>query len=250
MRYTVPRSCRRTDVVPLVLSFVLPTLLSSLLLACGEAAPERGRIAGRVLFQGSPPDAAPLDMSSVPVCESLHDGPVTERSLVVGAEGGLAQTFVVLRGITADAAPAPPEEPAVLTQRNCLFEPRVVGVQVGQPLLVRNADPTYHNVVAEPEANPGFDLSQPFEGMESRVVFEQPELMIPVRSNAHPWMEAWLCVVEHPWFAVTGEDGSFSLDSVPPGDYRLEVRHEELGRQETPITVTTDQTTEVELAFD
>jgi hypothetical protein len=229
---------------------VLMLLLSPLLLtACGERPPVRGSVSGRVTFEGEAPKPEDLDLSSAPICASLHEGPVPDRKIRVGPEGGLADAFVVVENPPAGAVPPAPEEPVVLRQRGCLFEPRVLGVRVDQPLVVRNEDPTYHNVVAEPEVNPGFDLSQPFEGMESRMVFEQPELMIPVRSEAQPWMKAWLCVVDHPWFAVTGEDGGFVLEDLPAGDYTLEVRHEVLGRRQVSVTVPPGGTAEVTVAF-
>lgn len=228
---------------------LVPLLLPLLWTACSEKPPVGGGVSGQVLFDGEAPESEVLDLSPAPICASLHDGPVLDRKIRVGPDGGLAGAFVVLRNVATDAAPPPPEEPVVLRQRGCRFEPRVLGVRAGQPLVVRNEDPTYHNVVAEPEVNPGFDLSQPFEGMESRVVFEKPELMIPVRSEAHPWMTAWLCVVDHPWFAVTGDDGGFSLEPVPPGDYTLEVWHEELGWREAQVTVAPGEPVTVDVHF-
>lgn len=222
-----------------------PPLLALLILAvaglglqaCSPGTGEQGvRVEGRVVHGGEAPEAEALDFSSAPTCASLHPDPVEVRDLRLGPAGGLADALVVLRGLAAQAPP-PPQEPVVLEQRGCLFHPRMVALRAGQPLLVRNLDPTYHEVVGEPEENPAFDLTQPFEGMETRLIFESPETMIRVRSGVHPWMEAWISVLPHPWFAVTQENGGFVLEGVPPGEYRLEVHHGELETVVRDLTV-------------
>lgn len=249
---------RRSDRRPSVAVALVLVLAGAT--ACDPTAPPNatGRIDGIVRYSGDAPERRRLDMSSAPICASLHDGPAFEERLVLGEAGGVADAFVHVvaapAGATGDGTATAggsvvDGDRKVLEQRNCLYHPRVLGVEVGEPLLVRNLDPTYHNLVAEAERNPELDISQPFEGMEELVRFETPEVMIPVRSAVHPWMRAWIGVVDHPYFAVTGADGTFSLEGLSPGTYTLEAWHEALGRRSVEITVEAGAVSEARIRF-
>ena len=90
----------------------------------------------------------------------------------------------------------------------------------------------------------------PFEGMEITKTIDQPEVMIPLKCDVHPWMVGYVGVLNHPYFAVTGEDGSFEIKNLPPGDYEIEAWHEKLGVQSQKITLKAQETKELEFSFE
>jgi plastocyanin len=199
-------------------------------------------VTGRVDFVGTPPPRR--QVGSSPTC-----GPVFDQS-VVTREGRLANVLVYLDGPPASTGVDRPA--AVLDQEGCVFVPRVLAVQVGQPLEMRNGDPMRHNVHYRPDANP--DQNHYFADDEAQPEFDvftrpQPE---PVRfvCDIHPWMVAWVGVLPHPFFDVTGETGEFRIDDVPAGEYEVVAWHELLGERREPIVVADAGEIMVELSFD
>lgn len=207
-----------------------------------------GTVSGTISFTGAAPEPEPLDMSEEPECADAYgdEGPTRER--VVVQDGRLGNVFVYVReGLQRDF-PAP-GEPVVLDQEDCRYDPHVLGIQAGQPLTIRNSDPVLHNVNTQPERNRGFNISQPQAGMETERQFSAPEVMIPVRCDVHGWMEAYIGVTGHPYYAVTGPDGSFELENLPAGDYVIEAWHEQYGTQTQNVTVVAQETSEIEFGF-
>ena len=123
------------------------------------------------------------------------------------------------------------------TSRAAGTSPHVIGLQVGQPLEVRNSDGTLHNVHAVPKVNREFNFGQPTKGMKSTRTFDKVEVMVPFRCDVHGWMNAYAGVLAHPFFAVSKADGTFEIKGLPPGSYTVEVWHEQLGTQTTKVTV-------------
>ena len=117
----------------------------------------------------------------------------------------------------------------VLDQQKCRYVPRVLGVQVGQALTIRNSDSLLHNVRAEAQINQPFDVGTPIQGMEIKRTFSTREVMVPFKCNVHAWMNAYVGVLEHPFFAVSDDSGRFSIPHLPPGTYTIEVWHETAG---------------------
>jgi plastocyanin len=144
-----------------------------------------------------------------------------------------------------------PTEAAVLDQKGCRYVPHVLAAMVGQPVEFRNSDPTMHNVHMQPTVagNQQVDISQPPNGGTMRHNFAKPELMLPVRCNNHPWMQAFLNIAPNPFFAVTGDDGHFVIHGLPPGNYTLVAVQEQLGQQQANVTVTTHQTATADFSF-
>ena len=206
-------------------------------------------ISGTVMFTGTPPANPTIDMSEEQACREGYSDAPTDPVVMV-SDGHLANVFVrVTGGLPEGAAPPRPSEPAVIDQDGCLYHPRVVGVMVGQQLEIRNSDPVLHNIKAVPTANRGFNISQPQEGMTSTRTFNTPEIMVPLECNVHGWMNAYVGVVAHPYFATSGEDGTFSISGLPAGTYTLEAWHEQFGTRTGTVTVTEGGTGTVDFTF-
>jgi plastocyanin len=209
-----------------------------------------GTIEGTVKLSGKAPERIEIDMAQDPACAMSPEGKnLTEGMLAKG--GKLANVYVYVKDGLGNKVYAAPQEPAVLDQKGCRYVPHVLGAMVGQQVEFRNSDPTMHNVHMQPTVggNQQFDISQPPNGGTTRHAFAQPELMIPVRCNNHPWMQAFLNVAPNPFFAVSGEDGRFTIHGLPPGTYTLAAVQEQLGQQQTTVTVPAHATAAAAFTF-
>jgi plastocyanin len=231
--------------IPAVIAFVV-ALHASTIVGDDIAVASRGggdargliTITGYVRFEGSPPAAQPIDMAADPYCASAHAAqPAVAKAIDVGAEGRVRGAVVYVKQGLPAQRPTTPTQPVVLDQRGCMYEPHVVALQVGQTLVIRNSDATLHNVHVSPQSNRGFNLGQPIRGLEAKRVFDKAEVGIKVACDIHGWMGGAIAVFDHPWFAVTADDGTYSLQGLPPGDYVVEVWHETLGTQTQRVTV-------------
>lgn len=210
---------------------------------------EAAVITGVVHFEGAAPAGEPIDMRDEPTCAAKHgDAAPTRQPVIANANGTLRNVFVYVKEGLGDRRFATPAEPVVLDQDGCVYIPHVMGVQAGQPIAIRNSDGLLHNVNARAQTNPPFNLSQP-RSMEMQRTFNRPEIMIPVRCDVHGWMEAYIGVVDHPYYTVTGEDGAVRLDNLPPGTYTIEAWHERYGTQTTQITVGPQESAEITFTF-
>lgn len=207
-----------------------------------------GDITGTVSFTGTPPEPSAVDMADEPVCSDKYSSPPMTQEVIVN-DGMLANVFVYVReGLEGMTFPTP-DDGVRIDQDGCRYIPHVSGVMVGQDLIFENSDGIMHNINATPSENRGFNFSQPVE-METTRTFSTPEVMVPVRCDVHGWMSAYVGVLSHPYHAVSGEDGSFDLSTLPPGDYVIEAWHERYGTQTANVTVATGETAEVSFTFD
>jgi hypothetical protein len=138
----------------------------------------------------------------------------------------------------------------VLAQEGCTYRPHVFGIQVGQTLDIVNGDETLHNVHATPSRNGEFNLAQTSKGSRNTRVFRTHEVLVPFKCDVHKWMKAYVGVVEHPFFAVTGRDGSFALQGLPPGTYTIEAVHEKLGTQMHSVTLAATGSLAIAFSFE
>ena len=196
-----------------------------------------GDITGKITLKGTPPKEVVLPLD--PMCSQTRkagETPPTTRFYVVDANGGLADVFVSLKSVTGTFALdkiaelfvfEPPETPVIIDQVGCEYVPYVLAVQAGQKIVVKNSDPVFHNVHPTPrvEGNPESNKAQLPNGKDLHFVFNQPEKFLRFKCDVHRWMFAYVNVVAHPFFAISGEDGSYTIKNVPPGDYEIEAIH-------------------------
>ena len=207
-----------------------------------------GAVTGRVTFAGTPPQAAALRMDSDPNCVR-PGGNATDESVVVGEGGALQNVFVYVKDGLGNLRFPVPSNALVLDQKGCRYVPHVMGAQVGQTVEVLNSDPMLHNVHAVPAANQEFNTGQPLPGMKHTHRFSTREVMVPFKCDVHPWMRAYIGVLDHPYFAVTGPGGTFELKGLPPGTYTIEAWHETLGTQTQSVTIAPQETGNVAFSF-
>ena len=202
------------------MKYNLPILTAVVLFAIAPRSALSADITGKVSLKGTPKPEITLPLGDI--CGKLNPNKVTTRHYVVGADGGLANVFVYLKD--AKAAPATGESP-LLDQIGCIYEPYVMGVVAGQSFKVKNSDPTLHNVHSTPKINKEFNFGQPLKDQVNEKVFDQPEILVRMKCDVHPWMFAYIGVTENPYFAVTDKDGNFKISGVPDGKYTVVAYH-------------------------
>ena len=217
---------------------------SLLLLSLGIFAAQiasAGDITGVISLKGTPPAARELTpIKDDPNCAAMYPGALPKTMFyVVGATGELADVIVSLKGVPSQVANAS-VAPAVLDQKGCLYYPQILAVQTGQKVIVKNSDPCVHNVHTKPTANPEANQVQMPGGADLTFTFDKPEPFLKFQCDVHPWMFAWVTVVDSPYFAVSDKDGKFTIKNVPPGKYTLEAAHRKLGTQTADIEVKAD----------
>lgn len=209
-----------------------------------------GTITGTIHFTGAAPRRIAIDMAQDPACTYASKTPNLTEQYVVN-KGKLANVFIYVQSGLGANRYAPPTAPVVLDQKGCRYTPHVIGVMAGQPVEFRNSDPTMHNVHPAPTTpgNAEFDVSQPPMDGTQQHVFTMPELMIPVRCNNHPWMEAFINVADSPFYAVSDTDGHFEIHGLPPGTYTLAAIHEKMVSKTVQITVPEKSTVQADFTF-
>jgi plastocyanin len=220
-------------------------VLSLFALANAEAA----TIAVKAPFEGQAPAAETLKADADPNCALMHPQGISSDAVIVNANGTLKNVFVYVKeGVSGKFET--PKTPVVFDQKGCMYSPKVFGIQTGQPLEIVNSDDTLHNVHALPANSQQFNLGMPIKGMKLKKSFSKPEVMVKIKCEVHPWMGAYAGVVDHPFFGVTGDDGSAQIADLPPGQYVLEAWHEKYGTQLQTVTVgAEDETQEVSFAY-
>ncbi len=199
-------------------------------------------------FEGQAPVVNKIKADADPKCKLMHPEGITPDQIVVNSNGTLKNVFVYIKeGLSGKTFEAP-KQAVVFNQEGCQYHPKVFGIQVNQPLEIVNSDDTLHNVHALPTQSQSFNLGMPIKGMKLKKTFTKPEIMVKIKCEVHPWMTAYAGVLDHPYFAVPGDDGAAAIKGLPPGDYVLEAWHEKYGAQTQKVTVT-DKDQEVSFTF-
>ncbi len=205
-------------------------------------------IKGVVMLEGTPPKNEPIRMNADPVCVKENTTPQFQETYEVN-DGKLANVFVYVKDGLGNYVFDVPTEPAKIDQMNCRYHPHVFGMRVGQKLEIINSDPTLHNIHALPKANAEFNNGQPLQGMKMEHVFTAKEVMVPFKCDVHGWMNAYVGVLDHPYFAVTDQNGAYELKGLPPGTYTIEAWHERMGPMTESVTVGQKETKDVNFTF-
>jgi plastocyanin len=212
---------------------IASSLATFLLALCCAGACAAGAIRGTVIFGGAVPAQKKVDVTiDQYVCGTDKD----PGDLLVSPRKELRNAVVWIDNPPADRASPSPADKVAMDQQGCLFVPRVVVVQAGGTVDFLNSDRLLHNIHATPKLNVSFNRTQP-KNRTIPVTFAKPEI-VRINCDLHAWMVAWVVVAAHPFYAVTGADGQFAFDNLPPGQYKLNVWHERLGTAVASVTVT------------
>lgn len=236
-------------------------ILAGLLMVwgCGTKSPDSklppatgkmgtGVITGKVSLIGKIPARKKIDMGADPICQGQHPQPVYDQTVVADSQGNLANVLVYVSG--GAAVYAPPTTPVTLLQKGCRYEPHVFGVQAGQKLDVFNEDATMHNVHALDADGTGFNVAQGENGDETEQEFMGPEMPVTLKCDVHGWMRCYGGVFTHPFFAVTGKNGTFQIKGLPAGIYDLTTWQEKYGfSNPQTVTIQDGETQKVDFKF-
>tara|TARA_B110000438_G_scaffold24346_1_gene22548 strand:+ start:7510 stop:8196 length:687 start_codon:yes stop_codon:yes gene_type:complete len=206
-----------------------------------------GEIKGRVKYIGKSPKAKRIRMDADPVCAASHQEAAKAESFVVDADGNMANVIVYLKGV--EYSGKTPSNEVIIDQKGCVYSPHVLGVQAGQPLKILNSDATMHNIHGLPKINKEFNFGMPKSLKQKTVTFNKAEDVFVIKCDVHPWMKSYTQVFDHPYFAVSGSDGSFSISNVPDGTYEAIAWQEKFGSKRIMTQSVTVKSGDAELNF-
>jgi len=210
-------------------------------------------ITGTATFKGTQPAEVPIAaVKENPDCGKFHNTTPTTHHYVVGPKGEFANVVVYLESpsisgkSTGESAP-----PVLLDQQGCEYSPAIFAVQTGQKITVKNSDPVPHNVHDKPtvEGNKEMNNLQMPGSADLTFTFTKPEMFLKFQCDVHPWMFSWVSVFDHPYFAVTGPDGTFKIANVPPGKYIIHAEHRKAGKPKQEIEVKEGVNAQVSFTF-
>lgn len=213
-----------------------------------SAQVQAASVSGKAAFSGTAPAPEAIKMDADANCKAMHAEGMNADDVIINANGTLKNVFIYVKEGLSGKFEAP-KTPVQLDQHGCMYTPKVLGVMAGQPIEIINSDDTLHNVHALPKNSPQFNLGMPLKGMKIKKSFAKSEVMIKVKCDVHPWMASYIGVLDHPFYAVTGEDGSFEIKDLPAGTYVIEAWHEKFGVQTQNITIDDAGKADVDFQF-
>jgi len=194
------------------------------------AADNGGTITGTVKYDGTAP--APKKVEVTKDKEVCGLKPHFDEDLIVSSSGGIANAVVVLKDAKGTVTPGQVK----FDQKGCDYQPHVLAFPAGSTVDIMNDDGILHNIHTYSKVNPPFNMAQPKFKKEIQQKIDKPEI-IKVSCDAHGWMHGWWYVTDTPYFAVTDDNGNFTIKDVPPGNYTIEVWQEKLGTQDQKVDV-------------
>ena len=216
------------------------------------SAAATGSITGTVKLDGAAPHMKGIDMSKDPYCSKAHESsPAKMENVVASSSGGLQNVVLYIsEGLSGSETSATPSEKPKVDQHGCMYVPHVVAMDANEQFEVTTSDQTTHNIHPLPapgSGNIGWNKSQPPGAPPIVTSWKAPEA-ISVKCNIHPWMHGWQVVVKGP-YAVTDENGTFTIKNVPAGSYTVKAWQEEYGTQEAKVTVAGGQAAKADFTF-
>jgi plastocyanin len=208
-----------------------------------EVPAGNGVVSGVVKFAGPKPPITVIGTECV-----SGAAPAVDESTVVNDNGTLANVVVYVKDGPNVASGPDQIGPAILDQKDCRYSPHVLAVRTGEPVDVTSHDPTLHNVHVLASVNAAENFSETAIGATHRLTFTAPEA-VHVKCDVHPWMSAYIFVLDHPFFAVTGKEGTFQIPRLPSGNYTLVAWHEKYGTVERPFAVDGTSLVNVDLEY-
>jgi plastocyanin len=208
-----------------------------------------GDLTGTITFKGTAPAEDELTpIKDDGICSTLYPTALpTTHFYVISASGGLADVVVSIK--SDGKLTGTPAAPVTLDQKGCVYVPGILAVRVGQKVIVKNSDPCVHNIHTVPKENEMKNLVQMSGGADLEFVFDKPEPFLKFSCDVHPWMKAWVSVVDSPYFSLSDKDGKFTIKNVPAGKYTLEFAHRKLGTKTVEVEVKADGATQ-DFAFE
>jgi len=212
------------------------------------AGPESGTVSGKVTLSGSALKPKPLDLSKEPECAKMHaSNPLLPENVVTGSGNALRNVVLYISAGDSESVPTP-ATPVSYDQQGCHYTTHVLAFRVGQEVRILNSDPISHNIHPIARVNREWNKIQP-PGVPPFSYSYGHEEFIPVKCNIHPWMQGYFVVLRTSHFAVTGDDGHFTLPNLPPGHYVVTAWHETFGTQSKEITIGGGESQSLDFSF-
>ncbi|MGC1414472.1 MAG: carboxypeptidase regulatory-like domain-containing protein [Candidatus Acidiferrum sp.] len=230
----------------LILALIVAAASAHVMLGANATPAGSAVISGKVSYTGTPPKMKPIDMSKEPVCAKQHNPPEKTENVVTGDTDALQWVVVFISA--GEPAESAPTHPVRFDQKGCTYMPHVLAMEVDQPLEIYTDDPVAHNIHPMPKANIEWNKSQPPGSPPIQTKWDKAEF-IPVKCNIHPWMHGYFAVLKTSHYAITGEDGTFSLKGLPPGKYTVTAWQEQYGSQSQEVTIGGGETKTVNFVF-
>ena len=204
-------------------------------------------VSGIVTFEGHPPKGKKLNLPAG--CAKVGGGDVFSNEVIVH-EGRIQNVLIrITEGLEGRTFTDVPEEEIILDQKGCIYTPRVAAARVGQKVTFINSDPIFHNVRSVTKENQKFNMAMPRKDQRETKIFNKPELFLQAKCSVHPWMGAFVAVMDHPYYSISNNKGEFKIPNLPVGTYKVEAWHEVFGTQVQNLVVKEGAVSELKFNF-